>query len=82
MRGCVCGITKPCFLPSGDIVMADGANHRICVFSPDGSTLKREFGGYSSELGEGTFKRPIAVSIVNGRLFMVDEDTSYVLVFE
>lgn len=30
--------------PTGDILVADWGNHRICVFSCDGSTLLRAFG--------------------------------------
>ena len=55
----------------GEIFVADIKNHRICVFSADGARLMRSWGSIGS--ADGKFCMPIALSLVQNRLFVLDE---------
>lgn len=67
-------------LPSnGDILVADRGNHRICVFSSDGSTLLRSFGSQGETPGKFNF--PIALAVHGKQLYVLDRDTARVQVF-
>lgn len=68
------------FATNGDILVADSSNHRICVFSPDGSTLLRAFGSEGSS-EPGTFKHPIALAMHAGQLYVLDWKSARVQVF-
>lgn len=69
------------FAPNGDILVADAdaRNQHICVFSSDGSTLLRSFGVRGD--GPGQFQAPGALAITRGELYVVDEDSTRVQVF-
>lgn len=66
------------FAPNGDVVVADYAN-RIVVFSPDGYTLLRSFGGEGEEPGK--FKSPAALAMHGGQLFVLEAYCNRVQVF-
>ncbi len=68
------------FVPNGELLVADYGNHRVCVFSADGDTLLRAWGtcGYV----DGQFEYPIAIALVNSKLFVLDRNCSRVQVFE
>lgn len=56
--------------PNGDIVVVDTHNHRVCVFSPEGSTLIRSYGTEGTSIGE--FEYPIALAWRGDTLFVLD----------
>ena len=60
--------------------MADYGNHRICVFSADGSMLLRSWG--SEGTGDGQFKYPTALAVRGSRLYVLDNSSPRVQVFE
>lgn len=67
------------FTSSGDLLVADCNNHRICVFSPDGSTLLRSFGSRDDEPGQ--LKYPIALAMHNDALYVLGYTSAFVQVF-
>ena len=68
------------FAENGDIIVADYGNNRICVFSADGSTLLRCWGGRGS--GDGQFRNPTALAVRGSRLYVLDCSSPRVQVFE
>ena len=75
------------FADNGDIIVSDAErlrNHRICVFSADGSELKAFWGGSESVRTDiaGRFKLPNAIAMRGGRLYVLDEGSKRVQVFE
>lgn len=68
------------FASNCDIVVADGPNHRICVYSADGSTLLRTFGGEGR--APGMFKHPIALSSHRTVLYVLEEGSPRVQVYQ
>ncbi|MEF8940008.1 MAG: hypothetical protein V5A22_09185 [Salinivenus sp.] len=65
--------------PDGHIVVADFYNHRIQIFSPDGSFLAA-FGEQGT--GEGQFERPVDLAFdEEGRLHVVDFGNDRIQVF-
>lgn len=67
------------FTPGGTILVADRDQHRICVFSPDGSTLLRCFGGEGDAVGK--FVYPEALAVHGDKVFAVDGANPHVEVF-
>lgn len=63
---------------SGEIIVSDHANHRICVFSPDGAECVHAWGTRGTKPGQFEFPSLLAVS--GTRLFVMD--TQRVHVFE
>ena len=68
------------FGETGGIIVCDGPNHRICVYSADGSTLLRQWGGQGD--ADGKFKRPTALAMCGGQLYVLDQVTKRVQVFQ
>lgn len=66
------------FASNGDILVAD--HHRICVFSPDGSTLLRAFGSEGDITGH--FKCPTALAMHGDKLYVIDWMSHRVQVFK
>ena len=64
----------------GDIIVCDGWADRICVYSADGSTLLRQWGGEGD--ADGAFTGPTALAICGGQLYVLDEHSKRVQVFE
>lgn len=67
------------FGPSGDILVANWENHRICVFSPDGSSFLQTFGTFGKAPGQ--FKNPRSLAMHSGQLYVSDYNTSRVQLF-
>lgn len=65
---------------SGDIIVTDGGNNRVCVFTPDGLQLTRQFGTKGTVDGE--FKEPFTLAIANGHLYVADRGSKRVQVFQ
>ena len=66
---------------NGDIIVCDGwPYHRICVFSADGSTLLRQWGGYG--VADGMFINPTALAMCGGQLYVLDRGNKRVQVFQ
>ena len=60
--------------------MADGANHRIQVFTPDG-TFVRQMGSFGSD--DGQFSRPRHLrAAADGSVYAVDNDNSTMTKFD
>ena len=68
------------FTSSGEIIVADSSNHRVCVFSADGSTLLRSWG--TNGTGDGQFSGPVALAVRGPRLYVLDLSSPRVQVFE
>lgn len=64
---------------SGDILVVDGDNNCVFVFSPDGSLLLRAFGGKGSVPAK--FYWPNGIAVQGAALFVLDEHTGRVQVF-
>jgi hypothetical protein len=71
------GFNNVAFNNTGDIVVTDSYNHRVCVFSRDDGTLLRTWGAHNGE-----FKYPIALAVVRNWLYVLDEGNARVEVFE
>lgn len=67
------------FSSNGDILVADCNKNRVCVFSPDGSTLLRAFGMTGDE-GE-QLKEPIALAMHDQYLYVLDWGSARVQLF-
>lgn len=65
------------FAANGDILVAGG--HRICVLSPDGSSLLRTFGSFGDS--PGLFKGTYALAMHGGQLYVLDSNSARVQVF-
>lgn len=68
------------FTVTGEIVVADCYGNRVCVVSPDGSTLVRSWG--RGGLGDGEFQRPAALAVHGRQLYVLDFESARVQVFE
>ena len=65
---------------SGEVIVADPRAHRVCVFSVDGRTLLRTWGTEGS--ADGQFRSPTALALVGRKLFVLDQSSARVQVFE
>ncbi len=65
---------------SGEYVVADFDNHRVCVFSPDGSEVVRSWGLVGT--GDGQLQSPTALAAAGKHLYVIDASSSRVQVFE
>ena len=54
--------------------MADIANHRVCVFSADGSQLVRSWGTKGTRRGQ--FRLPTALAVAGSHLYVLDGDSA------
>jgi tripartite motif-containing protein 71 len=68
------------FTSSGELLVADSRNHRVCVFSADGDTLLRTWGTKGS--ADGQFQHPSALVLVGSKLFVLDYSSARVQLFE
>ena len=69
------------FANNGDVIVCDGApNHRICMYSGDGSTLLRQWGGKGD--ADGMLLDPTALAMCRGQLYVLDAGSKRVQVFE
>ncbi len=65
--------------PDGRVYVADGANHRVQVFEPDG-TFVRQFGTYGT--AEGQFSRIFHIAVgEDSSVYTVDHDLHYLSKF-
>ncbi len=67
------------FAPNGDLLVADSANHRVCVFSTDGDTLLRTWGTRGS--ADNQFQCPTALALADFKLFVLEFRSGRVQVF-
>ena len=65
---------------NGDVVVCDSERNRVFMYSADGSTLLRQWGGYGD--ADGDFLYPTALAIWGGQLFVMDHSSKRVQVFE
>ena len=65
---------------SYEYVVADHNNHRVCVFSADGSQLVRSWG--TEGTGDGQFSMPTALAVAGSHLYVLDMNSGRVQVFE
>jgi len=68
------------FNSAGEVVVADFSNHRVCVFSPNDGTLLRTWGAYG--YGNSDFINPRVLAISRNRLYVLDQNSARVQVFE
>jgi DNA-binding beta-propeller fold protein YncE len=68
------------FAPSGELLVVDYGNHRMCEFSADGDTLQRTWGALGC--ADGHFMYPTALALADSKLFVMDLKTARVQVFE
>jgi hypothetical protein len=68
------------FAPNGELLVADHANHCVCVFSADGDTLLHTWGAQRD--ADGQFQYPAALALVDSKLFVLDYRRAHVQVFE
>ena len=68
------------FADNGDVIVCDSSNHRICVYSGDGSTLLRQWGDEGD--ADGKFRYPVALAMCGGQLYVLIEGSKRVQVFE
>lgn len=67
------------FAPNGDILVAEWENNRICVLSPDGSTVLRTLGSKGDSPGQ--FRSPCTLAMHRGRLYVLDGESARLQVF-
>jgi WD40 repeat protein len=67
-------------LHTGQILVTDGPANRLCLFSPDGDTLVSTIG--SEGTADGQFKFPTALAVHGSRVFVLDNASPRVQVFE
>lgn len=77
--GCLSSPTDVDFAPNGDILVVDSLNHRICVFSSDGSTLLRTIGGQGTGVGQLLY--PYTLAVYGDALYVLDRTSARVQVF-
>jgi DNA-binding beta-propeller fold protein YncE len=68
------------FDPSGELLVADYSNCRVCVFSTDGDTLLRTCGVEGSAAGQ--LYCPGSLALADSKLFVLDHKGARVQVFE
>ena len=73
-------ITDVAFADNGDIIVGDfqqQTGHRVCVFSPDGTSLVRHWLAKSDGV-----THPVSLSVHSGQLYVLDHYTASIAVFE
>ena len=65
----------------GEIIVADWGTNRVCVFSPDGSTLLRCWGRELSSSPDAQFLKPVALAVWGPFLYVMEDDSPRVQVF-
>ena len=68
------------FAGNGEIIVADAANCRLCVYCPEDYTLLRSWGTNGSQNGQ--FRTPTALAVSGSRLYVLDQNSNRVQVFE
>ena len=74
------GHKEAAFCENGEIIVADQASHRICVFSADGAKITRSWG--SEGATDARFKSPTAVAVAGKHVYVLDASNPRVQVFE
>ena len=70
------------FADNSDIIVCDwDTMHRVCVFTPDGSTLLREWGDVACATVDGMFNKPTDTAMCDGKLYVLDYGSPRVQVF-
>ena len=65
---------------SGEIFVSDAGNHRVVVFSPDGSSVRRTFGRDGDECGR--FNLPSGIAFLpNGNVAIGDTENNRIQIF-
>jgi DNA-binding beta-propeller fold protein YncE len=75
-------LTRPAdvaLMPCGDVVVCGHTSHRVAIFSPDGRRVK-QFGAQGD--GKGQFQHPTSVAVCGTRIYVLDNGSSRVQVFE
>jgi len=67
------------FTADGHIIVADDSNHRVCIFAADGA-MTSSWG--TEGTSDGQFKYPTALAVSRGKLFVLDEGSARVQVFD
>ena len=71
------------FADNGDVIVCDHWDHRICVYSADGNTLLRCWGGEGvADEADEEFESCNALAMCGGQLYVLDGDNKRVHVFE
>ncbi len=68
------------YAPNGELLVADFGKHRMCVFSADGDRLLHTWGTQGT--ADGQLNAPIALALVDSKLFVLDHESARVQVFE
>ena len=68
------------FADNGDAIVCDSNCNRICVYSVNDSELLRQWGGEGD--ADGQFEIPTALAMCGSQLYVLDEYTDRVQVFE
>lgn len=74
------GLLDMLLCSNDEMIVADCAHGRICVYDNSGDVLLREWGRPGSEHGQ--FSNPTALSLVHGRLYVLEAAIARVQVFE
>lgn len=78
-QGLSVGNKDVALMSNGDIVVVECSKQRMCVFDGMGVTTRRQFGCKGDDNGQ--FQAPVAISIVNRRLYVLDAESQRVQVF-
>ena len=70
------------FADNGDVIVCDGPNNRICVFSGDGGAFLHQLGSDSGEDDGDNEWSPFALAMCSSQLYVLDHKSSRVKVFE
>ncbi len=68
------------FAPNGELLFADYSNRHVCVFNSDEGTLLRSWRTTSED--ELELRSPIALALVDSKLFVLEQLGRRVQVFE
>ena len=68
------------FSALGEVVASDANNDRVCVFGGAQHALVRSWGCDGD--GDGQFQRPTALAVAGTHLYVMDEGTGRVQMFE
>ena len=69
------------FAANGDVIVCDRGAHRVCVYCADSNTMLRQWGD-EDDAADGDYLCPTALAMCGGQLYVLDEATKRVQVFE